>query len=414
MIAAASGRGRLGPTGIFFFLVGLSSFVVANVFLYLGSYPGFPSQAPPGDVRVEVGAVFLLALVSLLGRAGRGFATGFVTGFVMIVALAVGHAHLPFELDLLAPRVSDQVWGNPEAIRLRQAKLVRRVAEDSRNAPARQRQKWLDEMRHRGMDEAEGTRRALLIADCVVQYRVSYGSYPRPNGTVPDVEKCAAYLSGLQTDEKAWRTVYGTTGKGDNGAGGFTIVEAPDTALRLDGPIIEVNERGLVTMRAHAGAPAFIRASPLPELVEFVIPCIGANIAAYSRQGEQALTIEDLVGRSKINCTAIPFTPIYEDSDPSLVRNPNVYRMVLIAPGFERYNTTAVYNVQYVMHGSGQGEGYDLYSWPMTYAYSGMRSYLLAADGSIHVTTENRRANLSDPLALECEYHLTLPCGEAG
>jgi len=411
-IAAASGRGRLDPISILFFVVGICAFVVTNVFLYLVSYPGFPGEGPQSDVRVEVGAVFVvLVLVSLLGRAGHGFARGFVTGFAMILAIAVvGPSRLPFELLFAAP-LSVQMWISPEGAKLRDAKLAHRIEEYSKTAAVRRRQKWIAEMHHRGLDEAEGTRRALLIADCVVQYRLGHGNYPRATGTVPDVDKCAAYLSGIQTDEKAWRTVYRTTDKRDNGAAGFTIVEAPDTAIGLDGPIIEANEQGLFTMRAHAGAPAYIRASPLPGLVEWVMPCLGANIAAYSRLGEQALTMEDLIGRSKISCTAVPLGPIYEDSDPTLVRNPNVSRLAVSAPGFERYNTAAVYNVQYVMHGSRQGQGYDLYAWPMTYAYNGMRSYLLAADGSIHVTTENRRATLSDPLGFECEYDLRVPCG---
>ena len=414
-IAAPSRRGWLGATGIFFFVVGICAFAVTNVLLYVVAHPGFPNPGPQDDVRLQVGATLVvLILVSLLGRGGRGFTAGFVTGFVTILTLArVGTSPLPFELDLLAPRLSVQMWTSPEGTRLRDAKLARRGDELSKTAVARQQQKWVAEMRRRGMDEAEGTRRALLTMDCAVQYRANHGSYPRASGTVPDVPDCAVFLSGSQTDDNGWRTVYRTPGKRDNGATGFTIVETPDTALGLDGPIIEANEQGLVTMRAHAGAPAFIRASPLPVLVEWLIPCLGANIAAYSRQGQQALTMEDLVGRPKISCTAIPLSSINEDSDPTLVRNPNVSRMAVSAPGFERYNTAAVYNVQYVMHGSRQGEGYDLYAWPMTYAYSGMRSYLLAADGSIHVTTEKRRARLTDPLALECEHTLNVACAEA-
>ena len=69
-----------------------------------------------------------------------------------------------------------------------------------------------------------------------------------------------------------------------------------------------------------------------------------------------------------------------------------------------------MYDLLYAPRGKKQGDGYDLYVWPMDYANSGVRSYLVAADKSIHFTTAKRRATLSDPLALPCESDVKIPC----
>jgi hypothetical protein len=405
-------RKLVTPLSVILFVFGLCVFVPATLILFFIAYPTFASPGPQADVRIPVFATFvILVLMTFLGRAGRAFAAGFGSGLVALVFGTVlqRYQNLPLPSEFLSLGEFAQVWISPEGTKLRDAKLAVRVEEAGKRSAARARQRWLDLMRTRGMDEALGTRTALVATNCAMGYRTQNGEFPAASGTTLHTAQCDSWLSEISTDDEAWRLAYYPV-QADGRVTGFRIALAPDTVLGLDGPIIESNDAGLVTMRAKPGAPAYIRGSPLPAVVNWVVPCVWAIVTAYQLKAHQVYTLEDLVGRAKNICNADPLSSIDEDPDPKMRYNANAYRIIVSAPGFQKYNTTSVYDLLYVPRGKKQGDGYDLYVSPMNYAYSGVRSYLVAADKSIHVTTERRRATLSDPLALPCESNLKVPC----
>jgi hypothetical protein len=410
--APPSSQKLVTPLTVILFVLGLCVFVPATVILFIAAYPSFAVPGPQRDVRIPVYATLgVLVLFTFLGRGGRAFAAGFGTGLMVLLVATVLRPYPLFGLpaDLFGFGELGRVWISPEGTKVREARFDKIAEEHGRESLARARRKWLDMMRTRGMDEARGTLTALLATDCALKYRTQHGQFPADSATF-QTGQCYQWLDEISRNDDAWRLRYYPVRK-NGSVTGFRLALSPDTVLGFDGPIIESNEAGLVTMRAKRGAPAYVRASPLPAVVNWVIPCLGANIARYTAAGEQAHTLEDLVGRGKISCN-IPLSPVDEDHDPTIVHNPNVSRLIVTAPGFERYNTTSVYNLLYAPHGKHQGEGYDLYAWPMDYGNSGVRSYLLAADGSIHVTEVRRRATLSDPLAWVCESDASVPCYE--
>lgn len=393
------------------FVFGLCLFVPATLILFLAAYPTFSSSSPQRDVRIPVYATLVvLVLITFLGRAGRAFAVGFGTGLVVVLfAAALRRQNAPLPSDFLVLGEFAQMWISPEGTKLRDAKLAVLVEEASKRSAARARQSWLHLMRTRGMDEALGTRSALLATDCAMTYWTQHGQFPPASGTAFHTDQCDNWLGEISKDDEAWRLAYFPVQTGGR-ITGFRMALSPDTVLGLDGPIIESNEEGLVTMRAKRGAPAYIRGTPLPAVVNWVVPCVWAIVTAYQLKAHQVYTLEDLVGRAKKVCNEDPLSSIQDDPDPKMVYNPNAARIVVTAPGFQKYNTASVYDLLYVRRGKKQGDGYDLYVWPMNYAYSGVRSYLVAADKSIHVTTLRRRATLSDPLALPCESEVKVPC----
>ena len=402
-------RKQISPLGVVLFVLGTVAFLAVSFVMFLYAYPSFPNAGPQSDLRVPVAVVFIaLVVLTFLGRAGRSFVAGFAAGFGGVLVSSKLSSALPFFALALMGSCAE-MWINPEGTKVRQERSERSLAEHQKNYVVRERVKWIDSLHKRGLDEALGTRDALVAIDCSIAFRVEHRQFPPAAAGVPAVPKCADWLAGLQTDDKGWRMSYRPVVKGDAPINLFDIVMTPDTVLYLDGPVIAINQSGLVTMRVNRAAPAFARASPLPFITEWVIPCLGANIAAFSRAGEKALTFAELRD-SKIMCTLSSLSGTRENPDQSLRDNPNAAEIVVTAPGFELYNTSAVYDLLYVMHGTKQGEGYDLYSWPREYGLSGVRSYLLASDGSIHVTAEKRRATLSDPLALECEWDVKVPC----
>jgi hypothetical protein len=390
-------RTRWGFVDALLFVLGAGAFVVVNAFVYLVAHPGWPNPGSQSDVRLPLlGIAAVVALIAVLRRPGRRFATGFVSGF-FLVTVFMGSCTTQ--------------WFTPGGTARQNAVLASRLDASHADALVRARKKWVEQMRTRGLDEAIGVRRAFTVIDCAARHLAKHGDYPRPRWNAPDTDQCVSTFSWMETDDAGWRITYRPVADSSARVTGFRVRITPDSALHVDGPVIESDESGLVTIRAHRGEPAHVRGSPLPAIVETLVPCIRTNVLPYSIGMKDPVTLTDLVFQSREACNGpVVAETIKSDPDSSLSYNPNAARLVILAPGFERYNTAAVYNLLYVPRGKRPLDGYDLYAWPMRYGDSGLRSYLLSGD-EIHVTTENRRATASDPLAPACEIH-PVPCAE--
>ncbi len=398
------------PLHVFMFIFGVAAFAVANFFMYVYAYPTWPNPGPQSDVRLGVYVTFaVLLLLVFLGRAGRWFATGFTGGLLgMRLPLEImSLLKLPFIGWVFFLGTCAQPWRTPEGTKARQDALDRlRPAQEAR-AVKRAQLKWVEERRRVGMDEAVGTRRALLVVNCAALYREKNNEYPSARGDIPDNGNCQNFYATMQTDYDGWRLQYDPITGSDGRVTRFHLRLSPDSALELNGPWIEANEQGLVTMRARKDAPAYAKANPMLFRFNYVTACIRASDSAYAIKGERSVSLEDLIFRNSVQCTAIP---LYRNKEDPEVNKPNVTLFIVEAPSNDRIKTAAVYVFTYAPRGARAADGYELYMRPYGHGENGVRSYMRAVDGTFHVTLENRLATANDPLALPCEIDGSKPC----
>jgi hypothetical protein len=243
---------------------------------------------------------------------------------------------------------------------------------------------------------------------CVVTQRKKRGEYPGVKDSLPDAGQDCYELTRQQADPSGWRILYSPMPprQGDS-TGGFHLRAGPDAVLRLRGPLLEVDQRGIILRRDSANAPAFAVGSPLPPIQAVLIGCINEGSDVKPASSTAVLTLRDLLFARRSGCFRIQVMPVENSSDSNLAR--------LVVPttgpyaGGNSWDTYTRWDLSYVPHGKKPSDGYDLHARPTDYGYSGIRSYLLTG-GRISVTPEERRATRSDPLAEVCESDINAPC----
>jgi hypothetical protein len=390
--------------GAFAFLLGVATFVLVNAVLFLMAYPTMPNPGPQADIRLPLYGVVIavIAITFLLGKAGVAFGAGFATGFVA---------------ELLFMSGCTTQWADPGGTALADARINRRVEAASAEAEARAKRRWMSQVRERGLDLAAGVNRLELATGCVIGYWKKEGKYPAPlRDSLPDLGDGCWELRRTKDDETGWRILYSTIpGQPGEAPVGFRIKSGPDAALRMKGPLLEIDYQGLMVRRDSASAPAFAVGSPLFPITAVVMDCIRKNAPdAKPKSRNGTLTLRDLIFNSR-GCTRIRLDEVKSDGG-AVSDDPNVARLYLPTvrefAGFPLSDQSTSWELTYVPHGKTPADGYDMHARPMQYGFTGVRSYLLTGDG-IHVTWEDRRATTSDPLAEPCERDPNQAC-EAG
>ena len=387
--------------GALCFVLGAATFAAVNTLLYLMANPTFPNPGDQPDLRLPLAGVLavVLAITLLLGHGGRAFGLGFVTGLLAAMLFMGG---------------CTTHWANPGGTALRNAALARRMAAAQVLSDKRAREKWISEMRRRGLDLDAGVPHLLLAVSCAITQRQKRGEFPDVKGSLPDVGEGCYELNRLQGGPSGWRILYSRVpGKPGDSTLGFLVRARPDTALRLPGPLLETDYRGLILRRDSANAPAFAVGSPLHPIQAAVFDCIskGSDVKPESPTG--VMTLRDLVFTRQIGCSRIQLRQVKNDNGV-VSPNPNLARLFIpgtgpyVGTGRETIATT--WDLFYVAHGKKPADGYDLHVRPTTYGHTGIRSYLLTA-GRIHVTWQDRRATPSDPPAEVCESQIRTACG---
>jgi hypothetical protein len=382
------------------FLVGAAAFVVANIVLFLLAYPTIPNPGPQSDIRLPLYGLVLVvvAITFLFRRIGLAFGAGFAAGLV---------AETLFMSGCVTP------WGDPGGTALRNAAYERQRPGNEAAAADRARARWISEVREHGLDLAVGVHRLGLATGCVLYHRKEKGEYPGVKDSLPDMGDVCWELQRVKDDETGWRVRYTRIpGRPGDPPVGFRIRAGPDAALRMRGPLLEVDYRGLILRRDSANAPAFIVGSPLQPITLVLMDCIrkASEIKPKSRSG--VLTLYDLVFYPG-HCGRIQLEQVKSDNG-TVLPDPNIARLFLpttrafVAIPLEDISTS--WDLTYVPHGKRPADGYDLHVRPMMYGYTGVRSYFMTGD-TIHVTWEDRRATPSDPLAEECEIDPAKACG---
>jgi hypothetical protein len=382
------------------FILGAATFVVANFFLFLMAFPTMPNPGPQADIRLPLyGLVLVVILITfLLGRPGAMFGAGFASGFMV-------------ELLFMSACVSQ--WAEPGGTALKDARMARRAEVYAVEAEAQAKRRWIIEMREHGLDIAVGVRRLRLAAGCVLDYRKKQGKYPavKPD-SLPDFEE--GYCSELplrKADESGWRVLYSPF------PDGFRVKLGPDAALRMKGPVLEVDSRqGILLRRDSANGPAFAVASPPKLIRDVTMDCIRRTSElpeVKAEAGKRALTLRDLLFlHHPQGCGWLDMEQLKTESG-YILDQPNEALLFLSSTdkfvGLEVDEIATSWHLTYLPHGKTPADGYDLQVRPMNYGFTGIRSYLMTAEG-VHVTWEDRGATPSDPLAEPCELDPRTAC----
>lgn len=397
------------------FMAGIAVFLVADVVTYVIAHPTFPSPGPLSDIREPVYAICgAIILIALLGRSGRWFATGFVSGLLgMTLPALLASQGYPVTISW-APTLTSTLtsyseqWLMPEGTAAHDAALAARMPELSGRAAKKVEPKWVTARNRVGLDEATGGRDLVTALTCTIAYNDRFGDYPRQRSKTPGSEVCQGAYTGIYSESDGWDLAYEPISDSKGHVTRFHLRAGPDARLAIDGPWLEVDEQGVMTKRAHTGEPAH-GISPMIGTLSLA-SCIDRNREAYATTGNNWVTLDEMIFHSKVKCPGVNALLIHDDKDPYGQTDPNDLLYILEAPRSAlRIKSFAVYTFSYVPRGFTLAEGYDLYLIPHK-GESGIRSYLRAADGSVHVTTQTRRASVNDPLALPCELHANEIC----
>jgi hypothetical protein len=380
------------------FILGAAVFVVANFVLVMMANPAFPNPGPQPDLRLPITGVVVvvLAIVLLLGRAGRTFGLGFGAGLLL-------------ETLFMGPCTAH--WYDPGGAPVREAEYARRRPIQEAAAMQRAKAKWIRDVHEHGLDLAVGVHRLRLAAGCVLQHRQKAGEYPPVVDSLPESDLCYE-VHRIKDDETGWRVRYTRSPVKPGGpVYVFRIRAVPDVALKMRGPLVEIDDRGLILRRDSSNAPAFAVGSPLQPITAVVMECIRKNATIKPESRKGVLTLRELVFYPG-HCSRIQLEQVKTDGG-SVVPDSNIARLYLPTTrayvGFPLEDLSTSWNIKYVPHGKTPADGYDLHVRPMTYGYTGIRSYLLTGD-TIHVTWEDRPATPSDPLPLACESDINSTC----
>jgi hypothetical protein len=176
-----------------------------------------------------------------------------------------------------------------------------------------------------------------------------------------------------------------------------------------------VDNRGLIVRRDSANGPTYAVGSPLQPISAVLMDCIRKNSVSpevEANAGTRAMTLRDLVFYPR-HCGRIQLEQVKTDGG-YVVDDPNVARLFLPTTrafvGIPLDDISTSWDLTYVAHGKTPADGYELQVRPMMYGFTGIRSYLMT-EREIHVTWEDRRATVTDPLAEACELKPRIPCG---
>jgi hypothetical protein len=331
-----------------------------------------------------LGKVLIFAVLTLVLPLTRGFGLGF------FAAMLLGSANSVF---------GARQWWVPVEARIDQAirpSRERRLHKDSTAA-------WF--ARHRGK-ELDVYDAAWLLS------RVREDCLQGPVATnVDDLlsnPRCAIHRTTVQREKLEYPSRYGP---GDNGwrwsyerlsdssasdGPNYHIVLRPDSALEQSGPIVEERADGLARIRKDERSDWHVVSTPIP-LMRRVRECV--LLAAAMADAEQNTTVVDdylYYGYYAVRvCRDITMS-----SSTTTETGDHVVDIKRHPPPNKREFPEGV-----LFRPVGKRR-FEIRRQTVT------RHYLLDADGGLHVTSEKRQAETTDPAPARCEEDTSLPCSD--
>jgi hypothetical protein len=381
--------------------VGVVGFLLVNLAVGIAANPRFPNEEGPMPrwlPLVMLALVVGLAVLAARSPRWRRIAAGFVLGYVLMTLQFDGA--LTSSWSVAATRLDPM----REPARRRREDAAR----DSTRADGRRRYVAM-------MSSADGrntlSRRALEAMRCAFAYRALHPSAGFPV-TLEELGlgggDCAGYRDGGWRIEGTPRQVLAPQPRQTaTPVTRLSLRTTPDP--RLMGavhPVVDVDERGILTIRRTASDEPHAAASPVPALLELRRCVNGAT-----RTADGPVRLAALLDMSTPACDTLGRRLMEQPSD-SLAPGATVLLLRLDADSRVLGTGSAAvtwYLVAYEANGSRASDGFALRAWPHAGPGTG-RSFLVAEDGEVHVTTERRAATGDDPLAEPCEADPRVAC----
>lgn len=195
-------------------------------------------------------------------------------------------------------------------------------------------------------------------------------------------------------DDHGWRWTYERLpGQTRLGGSNYRIVARPDPLLEVPGPIVERDGDGRILIRETEMAPRQTFYTPIPMMKRFR-ECVIA--ASRSRPA---------------NTKRWPYLPESSEMQEACKEWRLVASTAITISGDRSYAVN-LYPPSDSPRTSGHGILYRVLS-PGRFelrSSSGLRRFLLDSDGNLHLTTENRDAEVSDGPPEPCELDITIAC----
>ena len=199
-------------------------------------------------------------------------------------------------------------------------------------------------------------------------------------------------------NDDGWRWTYETiVGKTRRGGTNYHFVARPDPLLKVPGPIIERDGDGRVLIRDNATAPWQVFSTPIPMMKRFRECVIAANNArpADDKRWPYLPESGDML-RACRDWRLVPASAVSASGDHG-------YDVNLYPPSV--WPRITGHGILYRVLSPGRFE---------IRSRSGIRRYLLDGDGNLHLTTEDRDAEVSDGPPEPCELDITIACERRG
>lgn len=349
----------------------------------------------------------LVALLIFLFGIGRRFAVAFF-GAVLLCGMATRGTVL-------------RLWYLPVGALMHEIRpVVKPVAElhqriDSKND-------WVSATSAQTLEGLPGVRMVGELQRCAEDFRAadSVHSYPRKATDITSSTECSTLVETRIDGTGPTRYVLGT----DRGyrwqylprrsttpdvMDGYQLRIAPDSLLEKAGPSYVSGEDGVIVEYATVQSKGMVAANPVAFLRD-MRPCVAQLRAERKRRASRkdSYYVEPTpFGAASSACPDIAMR-LRRDTDGTMA--------TVAFPVHERQgeflDTAVVYDVRYVPLDI-EGATFELYAAPSaaTRVPGGVRRYLIAGDGSVHVTREPRDPTVLDPGPKACELDPNTPCG---
>ena len=319
----------------------------------------------------------VIAAVLLIIPITRGLGLGFFAAFVLG----------SFNNDL-----GTRVWWQPFRTWYAEAMRPTREKEKKRGAI----EAWMQQHRDEPLDVPDGM---FLLEN--LQSSCLRGSHARDLDELLSQPSCSQYRTTTEREKLEWprRYIEGDDGwrwhYESLGDSNYRVVLRPDSALEHAGPVIEMAADGLPRIRENDRSAWHVVYTPVPTLRR-VRECVTEAAKMAEAENNTAAKFEFLYEGyyAEHACPEIRMS-----SSTTRANGDHVVEIKQWSarPGERAFIAVVLFRIV--------GERrFEVRKETVT------RNYLLDADGGLHVTTERRPAELTDPAPLRCEDDSSIPC----
>ena len=398
-------------------LVGALACFVGSIVLLVGLFGtcspfrgGFCSGSDLEPIVWMAGTmIVLVAIFSIAFAGGARFAMGFVAMWLALSAISGG---LLFKL-----------WVAPVYLLAKAAHPLTAPIVEHHQAATRKDQ-WIATTRAQTLEPIHGVRLARAVQDCVESYEAHDPAESYPSDVNFLLQSCANLsrdrATGATSDttryllsvDRGFRWSYSPGAVDASGrVSRYTIRVEPDALLEKQGPIYTTDENGLLVEHVRKDAVGTAVGSPAMFMRD-VRACLAQWPAERRRRREE---MKDYYREPSPFDAAAHACP---DVSERFRRVRSSDDVSLAVPIHERrgqfLDTASVFALTYSVF-DGATDAFELHAVPVEEGagriHSGVRRYLLDADGTIHVTREPRMATVEDPPVPQCELDQVTACG---